>query len=280
MVAFIDDRRPAGTGGTGVFGGNRSPAFGAEFRFSPFGDIGQGFQPGFSTGGVNTPRPPSFFPTTAPGPSGSIFPSLVGGSIPRGPGSPVAPSAAGTFGVGASGDPIELAGLQNILDILLGNGQVPRTALNQEISGIQRSGQSNQQQTQSVLAQRGLSGSALGPAINAAISANTGSQVAGREAAFTQEAEARRRQDLDLLFRLLGIRTDRQALATGQFQFDQNRSDQRDAADDSRDFQLLGLGIEELRDFFSRRRDNNAAGGGEPPPSIPGFDDPNGPIFF
>ena len=109
-----------------------------------------------------------------------------------------------TFGnIGQFGQQALPLGFSNLLGILASQGQTDPRLMNQELSGIDRSTQANQMNLMETLAQSGLQGSNLGIGLGAAIGQGGAQLKAQRMAQESQMQEARKRQDLDLLLRLI-----------------------------------------------------------------------------
>ena len=94
-------------------------------------------------------------------------------------------------------------GYETLQNILMGRGQTDPMLMNQELAAISRATQGQQDALQGRLAAGNLQGSGVGQALQTAIGASGAEQAATRRAQETQAAEARKRQDLELLMRLL-----------------------------------------------------------------------------
>lgn len=122
-------------------------------------------------------------------------------------------------------------GYSNLADILQSQGKTDPQAFNRMLGGISQGTNQQQGQLQAILAQRGLGGSGVGQALGAAVGQAGQSSLAGARANEAQLAEQRKRDDLDLLLKLIvQPSTDASAMYLGQYNQNQARSDQQSAS--------------------------------------------------
>jgi hypothetical protein len=115
----------------------------------------------------------------------------------------------GALGIGAP------VGFATLLDILGSQGATDPKLLNRQLADIAQTTQGQQDSFQGQLARSGLTGSGIGQAIGAAIGQSGGEQRADLLAQEAAKQEQQKRQDLQLLFQLLGIPTDLFAIQQG-----------------------------------------------------------------
>jgi hypothetical protein len=131
------------------------------------------------------------------------------------------------------GGPSAALGYSTLAQLLGQQGRIDPRAGNEVVAGIQRGTQTGQQNTQGELARRGLGGSGVGQALAAAQGQAGQNQIASFRADEAQQAEARKRQDLQLLMQMvIDPAFDHQELRTnwelGQQQIkQQNRASRR-----------------------------------------------------
>lgn len=104
-------------------------------------------------------------------------------------------------------------GYENLYDIISGQGRTSPTQMNLDLADISRTTQGQQDDLQGRLAQMGFGRSGLGAALGTAIGQSGAERRSRRMAEETQLAEARNRQDLQLLLDLI-INPTNQAFAT------------------------------------------------------------------
>lgn len=119
----------------------------------------------------------------------------------------------------------EILGIGTLSDILLKQGKTDPAMLNQQLAGISRGTQQNQNAVQGTLAQRGMQGSGLGQALSAAIGQAGVGQMSQARAQENQLAEQRKRDDLQLLLQtFINPGIDRWAIQNNQYNAAANRS--------------------------------------------------------
>lgn len=209
--------------------------------------------------GQQQQMPPSMMPTTqvSQGGAGANYPTISYGHI----GSPdwwneykkflLGPGGA-NYSQGAkvglerylnmSGNQLpELLGVGTLSDILLKQGKTDPALFNQQLAGISRGTQQNQQAVGGQMANRGLGGSGLAAALQAAIGQQGVGQIAGARANENQLAEQRKRDDLQLLLQtFINPGIDRWAIQTGQYNAAANRSQQDQNAKNGFLQQIIG----------------------------------------
>lgn len=104
-------------------------------------------------------------------------------------------------------------GYENLYDIIAGQGRTDPRQMNLDLADISRTTQTQQQDLQGMLAGQGFQRSGLGAALSAAIGQSGAERRSRRISEETQLAEARKRQDLQLLLDLI-INPTNQAYAT------------------------------------------------------------------
>lgn len=143
-----------------------------------------------------------------------------------------------TAQAGAAGLPV---GFANLIQILQGQGKTDPMALNQNLADISRTGQGAQQDLRGQLAGQGLGRSGVGAALQAAIGQGTADRRAGAQAQETQTAEARKRQDIELMINaLVGPALQGYGIEKGVSIGQQQLNQQKSAADQQLLVGLLG----------------------------------------
>jgi hypothetical protein len=94
-------------------------------------------------------------------------------------------------------------GMTSLIDMLRNQGRTDPRAMNMQLADISRGTQTQQDAVRGELAGRGLQNSGLGMALGAAVGQAGEQRRASTLANEAQNAEQRRRQDLDLLYRLV-----------------------------------------------------------------------------
>lgn len=94
-------------------------------------------------------------------------------------------------------------GLSTLIDVLASRGRTDPALFNQQVADIQRGTQGQQQAIQQQGAQAGLQGSGVMAALQAAAGQAGEDRIAQAKAQENAMAEERRRQDLDLLMRMI-----------------------------------------------------------------------------
>jgi hypothetical protein len=141
------------------------------------------------------------------------------------------PAHALAQGVGHIGGLSNFVGQASLLDMLLRQGKSDPGAMNQQLAAIDRSTGAGQQGVRSELAQRGLSGSGVGQALQAAVGQAGSAQQANLRNEESQQAEQRRRQDLQLLLSLfINPSLDMSSMALNQYAQQNARKDARTGA--------------------------------------------------
>jgi hypothetical protein len=132
--------------------------------------------------------------------------------------------------VGLPNDPLTQQLITNLNEILASQGQTDREALNRDIATQQARTQGTVDSIQGALARAGLQGSGAGQAVSAAAEVGGLNTIAQIEAEERRLADQRMRNDIGLAIAFEQLIRDFQALQTGQFNQQQARSDQIDAA--------------------------------------------------
>lgn len=203
---------------------------------------------------------PGFAIDRKPVPGGGIIVGPnTGTSAPAGVASPVPtpntgpaptfnftnPLGADFGGFGIPNSPLSTQALQTLSNILFGQGATSPALLNRDLADISQTTASTQQAAAGNAARTGLQGSGIAEALQSAIGVSGGEQRADRLAAETAAQEQRMREDLMLFLQLfVNPSIEGQALATGQFNADRARRDQRRASDQDAIFDVIENVIE------------------------------------
>lgn len=108
------------------------------------------------------------------------------------------------------------AAMQAIFDIIKSGGATDPRLLNQQITGIQRSGESDVQGLEESAAAGGIDNAGLVAALGLARKQGTAGQISQARADEAARIEARKRQDIiDLIFPLLGFSAQRRGQSLG-----------------------------------------------------------------
>ena len=131
------------------------------------------------------------------------------------------------------GGPTSLLAYSNLAQMLGQQGHIDPAAMNQQISGIQRGTQANQQGVQGELARRGLGASGIGQALSASTGQAGVNKIADVRASEAQMAEERRIRDLQMFMDMVSDPAfQQQQFAAGQLQLEKsNRAQERAARD-------------------------------------------------
>ena len=211
-------------------------AGGAKFgsMFGPWGGLiggGIGLLGGLLGGGGGS--------SSGTGPKGGFSDQLLGNA---------SNVLGGWYGGGGGANWSTGLGMNNLREILASKGALDPRFKNVAVANTMRLGQGQQQAIGGQMAQRGLQNSGLGMALQQSAGNSAANRASGMEADFAQMQDQQKRQDLDLLLRLLiQPAMDQSALALGQYnQSSQNRSNQNAS--------LLGALGTALGGYFSGKK--------------------------